>query len=66
MSRKFTVGQVVVFVPDAGEIGINSLPTTATVARLLPMEGGEYRYHIHVGTESVLRRVRENLLRPYP
>jgi hypothetical protein len=62
MSHKFAVGEVVVFVPDAGEV-IN-VAAMATVMRLLPMEGGEYQYHIHVGTEDVQRRVRENQLRP--
>jgi hypothetical protein len=66
MSQKFAVGQVVVFTPDAGEVGIISLPTMATVTRLLPMDGGEYQYHVRVGTDGLQRRVRESQLRPHP
>jgi hypothetical protein len=64
MSHKFAVGQVVVFTPDAGEVGISTLPTTATVTRLLPMEGAEYQYHIQVEADGLQRRVRENQLQP--
>jgi hypothetical protein len=63
MSHKFAVGQVVMFTPDAGEVGINSLPTMATVTRLLPMEGGENQYHVKVDADGLQRRVRENQLR---
>jgi hypothetical protein len=64
MSHKFAVGEVVVFTPGAGEVGISAFPTLATVTRLLPMEAGGYQYHIHVGTEGVQRRAREDQLRP--
>ena len=53
-----------VFTPGAGEVGISAFPTLATVTRLLPMEAGGYQYHIHVGTEGVQRRAREDQLRP--
>jgi hypothetical protein len=63
MSHKFTVGQAVVFTPDAGEV-ISSLATTATVTRLLPMGGdGEYQYHVKVDADGLLRRARESQLR---
>jgi hypothetical protein len=62
MSHKFAVGEVVVFLPDAGEI--THLAAMATVVRLLPMEAGGYQYHIHVGIEGVQRRAREDQLRP--
>ena len=52
-----------IFTPDAGEIGINSVPTMATVMRLLPMDGGEYQYHVKVDADGRLRRARENQLR---
>jgi hypothetical protein len=63
MSHKFTVGQAVVFTPDAGEV-ISGLATRATVTRLLPMEGAQYQYHINVEADGLQRRVRENQLRP--
>jgi hypothetical protein len=62
MSHKFAVGQVVVFVPDDGGAAAN-LAAMATIIRLLPMEAGEYQYHIQLGTEGVQRRARENQLR---
>ena len=62
MSHKFTVGQAVVFTPDAGEV-ISDLATRATVTRLLPMDGGEYQYHVKVDADGLLRRARENQLR---
>ena len=64
MSHKFAVGEAVIFTPDAGEVSIVSLPTMATVTRLLPMEGGEYQYHVKVGADGLLRRAREDQLRP--
>jgi hypothetical protein len=36
----------------------------ATVTRLLPMDGGEYQYHVKVDADGLLRRARENQLRP--
>jgi hypothetical protein len=56
MSHKFAVGQAAIFTPASGEV-IN-LAEMATIIRLLPMEAGEYQYHIQVGTEGVQRRVR--------
>jgi hypothetical protein len=64
MSHKFTVGQTVVFTPGAGEVGISTLPTLATVTRLLPMQDAEYQYHIQVEADGLQRRVLENQLRP--
>jgi hypothetical protein len=61
MSHKFAVGEVEIFMPDAGQV--IDVAAMATITRLMPLEGGEYQYHVHVGTESVLRRVRENHLR---
>jgi hypothetical protein len=66
MSHKFAVGQAVVFTPDAGEVGIISHPTMATVTRLLPMQGTEYQYHIQIEADGFQRRVRESQLRPHP
>jgi hypothetical protein len=64
MSHRFAVGETVIFTPDAGEVSIVSLPTMATVTRLLPMDGGEYQYHVKVDADGLLRRARENQLRP--
>ena len=64
MSHKFAIGEVVIFTPDAGAV-IN-LAAMATVTRLLPMERGEYQYQVKVGADGLLRRARENQLRPHP
>jgi hypothetical protein len=63
MSHKFTVGQVVIFTPDKGEL-ISSFTTRATVTRLLPKQGAEYQYHIQVEPDGLQRRVWENQLQP--
>jgi hypothetical protein len=60
MSHKFSLGQSVVYVPAPGELP--DTVTTGTVTRLLPMEGGEYQYHILVEPDGFHRRARESQL----
>jgi hypothetical protein len=61
MSHKFAVGQAVVFTPVAGEL--LETATRGKITRLLPLEGGDYQYHVYVGDDGPERRARESQLR---
>ena len=62
MSRKFSLGQSVVFMP--GDFEVLKTATRGTITRLLPKEGADYQYHVQVETDGPGRRARENQLRP--
>jgi hypothetical protein len=62
MAHKFSLGEIVIFSPDAGDV--LHAAARATISRLLPREGAEFQYHIQVGTDGLERRVRESQLRP--
>jgi hypothetical protein len=60
MGHKFSIGQVVVFTPDAGD----ALQTAVRVkiTRLLPIEGSQYQYHVQTESDGLERRARESQL----
>ena len=61
MSHKFSVGQVVTFLPGAGEPYADA--SKAVVLRLLPREGIENQYHVRIELGGPDRRVIESQLR---
>jgi hypothetical protein len=61
MSHKFSIGQTVVYTPDAGEILRSA--TRGTITRLLPKEVEDYQYLVRVDPDSLDRRVRESQIR---
>lgn len=62
MSHKFSLGQIVMFMP--GDFEVLKIATKGTITRLLPKEGIDYQYQVQVDPAGPGRRARENQLRP--
>jgi hypothetical protein len=61
VTRKFSLGQDVVFTP--GSDFVIRVPTRGKITRLLPKEGTQYQYHIQLGPDSQQRMGWESQLR---
>ena len=60
VTHKFSVGQVVIFEPRAGE---STSTSEAVVKRLLPWNGAEFQYHVQIASNGIERRALEGQLR---
>jgi hypothetical protein len=64
MAHKFAIGDMVTFFPK-GEGQLTSGSTAGKITRLLPMDGGEYQYHVRLEIDGVERRATEDQLRAF-